>query len=162
MQRILGPTFGRIQFELFNPMLGVIASMLLREGMSPPPPEELVEAMTEEGLSLEFEYEGPLTRAQQFQDVENIQRAATILAGLAQLFPAITRYFDDAEAGKAILAASSLPPSVIRSEEEVQAMQEAAEQAKQQEQMTNAALTASQALKNVGPLLQGDMGQAPV
>lgn len=162
MQRILGPTFGRIQFELFNPMLGVIASMLLREGMTPPPPTELLDAMDEEGLSLEFEYEGPLTRAQQFQDVENIQRAATILAGLAQLFPAITRYFDDAEAGKAILTASSLPPSVIRSEEEVQAMQEAAEQAKQQQQMSEAALQASQALKNVGPLLQGDMGQSPL
>lgn len=154
MQRILGPTFGRIQFELFNPMLGVVASTLIREGVVPPPPEELMDALEEEGLSLEFEYEGPLTRAQQFQDVENIQRAATILASLAELFPGITRYFDDEEAGKAILASSSVPPAIVRTEEEVQAMREAAEQAQQQQAMSMGALNASQAIKNVAPILQ--------
>lgn len=154
MQRILGPTFGRIQYELFNPMLGVVAATLIREGVVPPPPDELVMALEEEGLALEFEYEGPLTRAQQFQDVENIQRAGTVLASLAELFPEITSYFDAHEAGKAILASSSVPPQVVRTDEEVQAMQEAKAQAAQQQQMSAGALQASQAIKNVAPLLQ--------
>lgn len=155
MQRILGPTFGRIQYELFDPMLNVIAGTLIREGVVPPPPQELMEALTEEGMELEFEYEGPLTRAQQFQDVENIQRVGTVLASLMELWPEVGTYFDGAEAGKAILAASSLPPQITKSEEAVRKQQEEAQQAQMMQEMSGQALEMTQAVKNVAPLLQG-------
>jgi len=155
MQRILGPTFGRIQYELFDPMLNVIAGILIREGVVPPPPDELVDALTEEGLELEFEYEGPLTRAQQFQDVENIQRVGTVLASLMELWPEVGTYFDGAAAGKAILAASSLPPQITKSDERVKEEQEQAQQQQQMQMGQQQALEMTQAVKNVTPLLQG-------
>lgn len=154
MQRILGPTFGRIQYEMFNPMLSFMASTLIREGVAPPPPEGLLEALREEGLELEFEYEGPLSRAAQFQDVENIQRIGVILASLSEVYPEVLDYFDAGEAGKAILDASSLPPQIIRSEQEVEEMKERRGEAQEGQATTGQAVAASQAIKNVAPFLQ--------
>ena len=86
--------------------------------------------------------------------MENIQRVGTVLASLAELFPEIVEYFDAAEAGKAILAASSLPPQVTRTEAEVQELREAKAQAAEGQALQEGALNASQAIKNVGGFLQ--------
>ena len=80
MQRLLGPTLGRLQTEFLSPMVTRCFWMLYRKGALSPMPERVKEAMGE----MQIEYKGPLARAQKLGDLEAIQRWVAYLAGLAE------------------------------------------------------------------------------
>lgn len=60
MQRLLGPTLGRLQNDFLDPLVQRTFNVLFREGMFPEPPASIME----QDSSMEIVYTGPLVRAQ--------------------------------------------------------------------------------------------------
>ena len=65
MQRLLGPTLGRLQSEFLNPIVERAFYSMLRGNALPPMPEVLQQI----GGDLDIEYVGPLARSQKMDEV---------------------------------------------------------------------------------------------
>src|SRR4029450_9378112 len=74
MQRILGPTLGRLESELPAPMIERIFGLMLRARAFPPPPDTLLRAAAQAGGDLDIAYEGPLARAQRSHVIDSVSR----------------------------------------------------------------------------------------
>lgn len=166
----LGPVVERSQNELHGPLIDravarlVEASMDFWMGLSdrgalPPPPPEL------EGLDIQVNYISLLAQAQKAAATGGIERVAAFVTGLALkqreagAAPTALDKFDFDQAVDEFADAAGSPPSIVRPDEDVQALREGRAQ---QEQMAQIAQMAgplkdgSQALKNfaetpVGP-----------
>jgi hypothetical protein len=79
MQKVLGPTLGRLNSELLNPLIRRAFGILLRRGVFPPLPEILNNNMA----GINIEYVNPLARAQRIEEVQSIQSWVQYLAFLA-------------------------------------------------------------------------------
>jgi hypothetical protein len=82
MQRLLGPTMGRLENDLFSPMLNRTFNILLRAGLFPDPPAVLLEG---ESAKFEISYVGPLPKAQRAQEVTNARGYLGDLQALSQI-----------------------------------------------------------------------------
>lgn len=114
--QLMGPWQGRLELELFEPMINRILGILLRSGEVPPPPQELLEVSEDETLSskskrqdnlpeeqkanqedkqrkrystraLKIVYDSPLARAQRLVDVQVIDQVKMSVAQSMQLNP---------------------------------------------------------------------------
>lgn len=81
MQKVLGPTFGRLYNELLNPLVRRVFGLMYRKGMLP----EVPASIADNAASISIEYVNPLARSQRIEEVQGIQAWAQDLAGLAQL-----------------------------------------------------------------------------
>jgi hypothetical protein len=147
MQRFLGPTLGRLETELLNPLIERCFAMMLRRNALPAPPEALL------GLDpdIDIEYEGPLARAQRASDVQAIERVLATVLPLAQVNPDVVDVLDFDEAVRYIARRNGLPTQVMRSQDAISQIRTARTQARQQQ------LQAAQATEMIGkaaPLLK--------
>lgn len=94
MQRLLGPTFGRLQSDFLGPMLERSFKILYRNRMLP----EIPSIILERGWELNIDYLGPLAKSQRLDDAQAIERTLSAAASLQQTFPNITDNFDPDEA----------------------------------------------------------------
>jgi len=126
MQRILGPSMGRIQIELLKPTIEREFGIMMRAGALPSPPPILARMGVRE---VDVEYEGPLARAQRTADVLGIQRLYGFAATQAQIPPSdgISNPYDNIDGDEALrytAEVSGAPSRVIRSKEQVQVLRE--------------------------------------
>lgn len=108
--QLMGPWQGRLELELFEPLINRILGILIRQGEVPPPPQELLEASEDQTLSgkpqeelsekqaekqrqkyttkaLKIVYDSPLARAQRLVDVQVIDQVKMSIAQAMQLNP---------------------------------------------------------------------------
>lgn len=85
MQRLLGPTLGRLQNDFLDPLIERTFSILLRGGKLPDMPEIVSSSESE----LDIDYVGPLARAQKMDEVTAVQQWIASLANLAEVFPGV-------------------------------------------------------------------------
>jgi len=90
MQRLLGPTFGRLQTDFLDPLVSRQFMINYRYGLLPPMPP----ALAQMGAELKIEYLGSLAKAQRMQQVESINRWVGTAAQLKEVFPTITDNVD--------------------------------------------------------------------
>lgn len=87
MQRLLGPTLGRLESEFLNPLVERCFGLMARAGaLLPVPP-----ALRERGIELpdlDIEYEGPLARAQRTVELTAQDRVFGFVAALTQALTA--------------------------------------------------------------------------
>lgn len=83
MMRLLGPTLGRIQYDLLRPVIERTFGILYRAGRFPEPPKSVLESQSE----LDIEYYGPMSRAQKSQKASAIQRWLAFINEIAQVEP---------------------------------------------------------------------------
>lgn len=114
MQRILGPTLGRLETEFLEPLITRVFNLLDRAGRIPPPPPALAEVLG--SRPLEIQYEGPLQRAQRLGDVVTIQRFFQLAIPLAQLDPTIMDNFDLDSTARVLAESTGVPARIIRDE----------------------------------------------
>lgn len=76
---LLSPTMGRFQSESLGPMIEREYGILLRLGLIPPIPQELIEA----GATFKVEYDAPLNRAMRAEEGSGIQRSVQFAAEIA-------------------------------------------------------------------------------
>jgi hypothetical protein len=129
MQRLLGPTLGRLQSEFLNPIVERAFYSMLRGQALPPMPEVLQQA----GGDLDIEYVGPLARSQKMDEVTSIQRAIDGIMQLAQVNPDVLDIVDVDKAGRTISDRLGAPADILRGDEQVAEMRQS-RQAQQQQQ----------------------------
>jgi hypothetical protein len=141
---MLGPVLERLHTELLDPLINRTFSILQRNGVLPPPPPELAER------ELEVEYVSVLAQAQRLVNTGAIDRLAQYTGGLAQIWPEARHKFNAAQSVDEYANALGVSPSILNSDEVVEAMvqaeQQAAAQAQAQaqaSQLTEMAKTAS-------------------
>lgn len=81
MQRLLGPTLGRLQSDLLNPMIQRTFNILLRQGRLGKMPSKASAA------SVDVDYLGPLSRAQQIDSVASYERLVQGARMIAEIAP---------------------------------------------------------------------------
>ena len=136
MQRLLGPTLGRLQSEFLNPIVERAFYSMLRGNALPPMPEILQEV----GGDLDIEYVGPLARSQKMDEVTGIQRAVDGIMQLAQVNPEVLDIVDVDKAGRTISDRLGAPADMLRGVEQVGELR----QSRQQQQQAQAEMDQGQ------------------
>ena len=136
MQRLLGPTLGRLQSEFLNPIVERAFYSMLRGNALPPMPEVLQEV----GGDLDIEYVGPLARSQKMDEVTSIQRAIDGIMQLAQVNPEVLDIVDVDKAGRTISDRLGAPADILRGAEQVGEIR----QSRQQQQQAQAEMDQGQ------------------
>lgn len=142
---MLGPVVERNNDELFDPLIDQVFSIMyeasipywmgLREGepLIPPPPEEL------QGVPLRVEYVSILSQAQKAVAASGIERAIQFTSLLAQAQPDAFDKINSDVAQEEYFTAIGVPPTLLRSQDEVDAIRQARAQAQQQQIMAEQA-----------------------
>lgn len=146
MQRVIGPVISRLNSELLQPLVLRSFKMLLRGGRLPEPPASLQGL----GLDLDISFVNQLARAQQFQDVSNIQSFAQQIGMLAQLDPSAVDLLDVDAAIKHIGKIMGIPEEVITNDKDVAATREQRAQLQQAQLAMEAGVAAADIQSKTG------------
>jgi hypothetical protein len=141
----LGPVLEQLNQDGLDPIIDLSFAYHMRQGLLPPPPKEL------EGQELKVEYISVMAQAQKLVAIGGLERYAAFAGNLVQVSgdPQIADKvnFDQLldEHGNSV----GVPPTVIRSDDEVAAMRQQRQQAAQAQQMAELAEKASKSAKNL-------------
>ena len=146
----LGPVLEQTN-ELLDELIDIQFDFMLRQGEIPPPPPEL------EGMDLKVEYVSIMAQAQKLAGVANLERFAGTAANIAQLTGSVPKKFNIDQFIDVYGDRLSVDPTIIRTDEEVEAMNQAEQQAMQQQQaVENIERAAGAANKLAGAKLEED------
>lgn len=90
MQKVLGPTLSRLNYEFLSPLIVRTFKMLLRSGQL----GEIPSRVAESGINLEINFVNQLARSQKIEEVTNITGWAQEMAFFAQLHPQVADYIN--------------------------------------------------------------------
>lgn len=137
----LGPVVERVDFEGLDPIIERVFGIMLRQSMPiwagiidgepwlPPPPEELGDTV------VEADYISILAQAQKAQAVSSLERYAQFVGSLAGAFPEAADKMNADQLVDEYAEAIGVVPTVVRGDEEVDAIrQQRAQMAAQQQQ----------------------------
>lgn len=117
MQKLLGPTVGRIQSDLLDPMVQRTFNILLRAGQLPEVPEVVRSSDSE----MEIEYTGPIPRSQHLEQAQLIEGWLDGIGKLAEIYPDALDVPDAQAAAREIGKLTGVPAKVMNSENEAKA-----------------------------------------
>ena len=124
----LGPVLEQINQDLLDPLTDIAFNIHLRQRLLPPPPPEL------QGMELKVEYISVMAQAQKMLGVSSVERFTQFVGGLAQVDQGVLRKIKADQIVDVYGEMLSVPPSILRTDEEVQQIIQA-EQAQQMQQM---------------------------
>lgn len=158
LQRLLGPTMGRIETEFLNPLIERCFRIMLRRKAF----DEVPLILEEYGADIDIEYEGPLAKSQRLAEVEGLERLHQLLAPVAELKPEIMDIIDLDKMVRGAGDVLGVPEKMMRSERDVAAMREQREaeqqEAKQAEDMEREAAAIGKIAPALG-MVQGRGGE---
>jgi hypothetical protein len=172
MQRLLGPTAGRLESEFLRPLIDRTWAMLLRaspgifQGQGrpgeplPPAPPELLQAMQMQQVPLRIRFEGPLARAQKSADAQAISKLQQFMLPMFQVMPDIGDVIDWDEAARDSARVLGVPAKIIRDQKDVAAMRAQKAQAQAQQQQAEQTAMAAQSAGAAAPAMKA-MQQKP-
>lgn len=137
MNRVLGPTLGRLQTEFLNPLIERVFGVMYRAGQFSDQPDVLSDS------KIEIEYQGPLARNQRMEDAQAIERLFGLAAQWSQLDPNALDIIDVNGAMRILAERYGAPAKALKGEAEVDELQ--AQRAEQQAQQEAMAMEASMA-----------------
>jgi hypothetical protein len=140
----LGPVLERLEDELLDPLIDRTFAVMLRNGLLPEPPEEL------QGTDLKVEYISILAQAQRAVGVSSVDRMLVIASGVGEMNPESLDKIDFDQAIDETAEMLGVPATIIRSDEDVQAMRAEREQQIQRQQQLAAAEQAAKTAKDLG------------
>ena len=146
MQRLLGPTYGRLQSDFLDQLLSRTFKILYRNRMLPPVPE----IVSQNGWELEVDYLGPLAKAQRFDDAAAIERTLGTAAAMKESFPDITDNIDPDEALREMGNVIGTPARIWRSRDAVTGIRDKRAEDMQTQQTLQTAQQAGDAMQSVG------------
>lgn len=154
MQRILGPTLGRLEVEFLNPYIERVFWIMLRRSKPDSPFRQLAATLKQMGLSLDVEYEGPLARAQRLQESVAVQRFFQIVLPISEAQPDVFDLVNIDEAVKLHANAVGVPTRILNSDQVVAGIREAKKQAREQQAQQEQMMNMAKAGGGVAPLLK--------
>ncbi len=142
---LLSPTMGRQQSEGQGPMIVREVDLLLKQGMLPPMPPELVEAQG----GFEIEYDSPLSRSQRAEEAEGFLRTMETAINQANATgdPSVMDYFNNDVIYPALADINAMPPSWLNDVGVVADIREGRAQQQQTQQIIEAAPAAAGMVK---------------
>jgi hypothetical protein len=114
MQRLLGPTLGRLQADFLDPLIRRTFMILIRAGQMPEMPEAVADA------DLDIEYIGPLPRAQKSEQADGIDIWMNGIANLGQLYPEMLDIPDTDAVSRKLGELRGVPAALMRDEDELE------------------------------------------
>lgn len=149
MQRVLGPTLGRLEVEWLGPYIERVFFMMLRRSKPESPFRRVAKTLKAMGRALDIEYESPLARAQKLQESVAVQRFFQIAIPLAQVNPEVLDKVNFDEVIDVHAFGTGVPTRILNDAETVKQMREGRKQA--QDEMNERAKTQEQA-QNLGAI----------
>lgn len=140
--RFLTPIIGRLQSELFNPLIHRVLSILARQNLLPPMPEVLVNA--DYGIV----YLGRLALAIKTLESEGLQKTLAEWAPLAEIQPNIFDNLDTDKSFRDSARNNGVPATWLTEIEERDMRRQQAQQAQQAQMMAEQAPNVAKAYKN--------------
>ncbi|MAE81355.1 MAG: hypothetical protein CMB80_01375 [Flammeovirgaceae bacterium] len=125
---ILGPIVARQEIELLGPLIERTMSVMGQGNMFPQPPQTLMQQ------EVKFEYYNPISVAMRAGELSSISQLMQFMIPFAQIDPTVIRRFNTSkltELGADILR---VPPSVLKTEEELQMELRQEQMARQQQE----------------------------
>ena len=153
--QLLGPTISRQQSEALGPMIEREISILSRANALPEMPPELIEA----GGGYDIEYDSPMTRMMQAEEVVGLQRSVEAMTPFIQVNPELLGIYDVEQVMRDTNYINGVPTKWLKTPEEVAEAQEQAQQADQAAQMAEQAPVAAATMKDTAQA-QALMAQA--
>jgi hypothetical protein len=144
----LGPVLEQLNEDVLDPLIDRAFNIMLRAGLIPEPPREL------EGQPLTVEYISIMAQAQRMVGLAALDRFAGFVSQIAQVAPNVLDRIDDDALIDHYAEATGVPPNLLRSADEAQAMRDARAQSQQQAQGVDNLSKVAGAAK--------DLGAAPV
>lgn len=126
----LGPVLEQLNQDLLDPLVDATFEIMLRQELVPPPPEEI------HGQDLKVEYLSIMAQAQKLVGIAGIERFAGFAAQLIAAAPESQDKIDTDQMIDVYADMTSVPPSIVRSDDDVAAMRASrAKSAQAQNQM---------------------------
>lgn len=123
--RTIGPIISRLQTELLSPLISRVFELMRRQRSIPPAPSQIV------GHDLDLTYVSPLSIAQSGAEVDNFTRFFTQIQPIAALDQTILDSVNLPEVPVYLARKYHIPMTLMRTQEQVQAVQQQRAQAQQ-------------------------------
>lgn len=143
--QLIGPTGARIESEFLNSVIMRELDILAMNGQLPEMPEQLMER----GGLYEIEYDSPLSRARESEGGVAVLRTFEQLAPLAQIDPNAFKRFNADAISKELARLNGMPSKLLYTDEEMEGINQAQQQAAQMQQLLAAAPVAAGAAKDI-------------
>lgn len=115
MQRLLGPTLGRLQSDYLDPLVQRTFNILYRAGQLGEPPSVVFESSGE----LDIIYTGPLVRAQRADIAQGVTRWVATLAELSEIRPDVLDIPDWDAIARELGSLEGVPAKLMRSKNDI-------------------------------------------
>jgi hypothetical protein len=152
IRQLLGPIYGRMQAEWYQPMINRCFGLAMRAGVLAPPPQSLA------NRSYHVVFVSPMAKAQKMEEVNAVETSLAAVGQLAAATQDMTVWdtIDIEESVTIILEGRGAPARVGRSKEDIASIRENRAKAQQeaQQQQQQAAVQekmAPQMAKNMAP-----------
>lgn len=145
----LGPVLEQTNQDLLDPNIEITFDIMNRQGLLPMPPQEL------HGVPLKVEYISIMAQAQKAAGLSGIERFMQFANANAEQFPSLKDKVNPDALMDVYGDMTSIPPQIIRPDDEVAQMRQKQQQAAQQQQQAEMQNQQSQTAKN---LSQADLG----
>jgi hypothetical protein len=146
----LSPLLNRMESEYLSPAIEATFELLLRQNQLPERPESL------DGATLEVAYSSPSSQSQFSSRLADISAFMKDIAPLAQVNPEILQSLNEQKLFESYAKYRNLDPSVIKTAEEVQQIQQQQAEQEAQMQQIQAAPQVSGAIKDIAQAKQAD------
>lgn len=147
----LGPVLEQLNDDLLNPLIEITFNMMVMANMIPPPPKEI------QGMPLKVKYTSAMAEAQKLIGLAGLERFTGYATNLVQFFPEVAVKLNSHQMIDQYAEIVSLPPTIVRTDEEAEAIMQAqaqAQAAQQQNQMIREGAAAAKDLAQAD--LSGD------
>ena len=146
--RLLGPILGRLSRELLKPIIDRVFGILERKKVFKDLPEEITDA------KLDIKYVSSIAQAQLTAQSENIVRAVQATGVIIEFQPEVMDNIDGDALLKHNIDIFNVDPSIIRKDDEVEAIRESRAQAEQQAANQEQLGAEADAINKVGQIEQ--------
>lgn len=148
MQRLLGPTLGRLENDLLSPMIERTFNIRFRAGKFGQLPESLVQVGQD--TAMDITYTGPLARAQKVDEAASIERWIGMVAELGQIHPESMDIPDWDEVLRTQAKLLGVPSKLTKSQPKVTAIRQKTAQMQAQQQQVAMQQAEGDAMKAQG------------
>lgn len=139
----LGPVLEQLNQDILDPLIDITFNIMMRQRMIPKPPEQL------RGVNLGVQYLSVMAQAQRLVGIAGIDRFAMFAAQAVQFLPESVEKVDGDKMFEIYGDMTSLPPGIIRTDDQVAQIRAQRQKQQQQQQAIEQAQQVSQTAQNL-------------
>lgn len=117
LEALIGPTLGRLQTDMLDPIVSRTFRILMRAGALPEVPQSIIDA----GGDVDIEYTSPFAKTQEASNIQALDMWLSKVANFAQVNPEVADIPNWDEAFKQLAYMDGVSAKVIRSTQEIEA-----------------------------------------